>query len=88
MPADEGNVRGTMVGTLNRSAVAHRQRLKSVRWPNGLRLSGARRTPPSDEVSPSKVCSGTAARVRCSRGLGALEVQTGYIVYRIDREHG
>src|SRR5262249_21003752 len=44
--------------------------LGSGRSPNGLRLSGARLTPPGDDVSPRTVCSGRAARVRCSRGLG------------------
>src|SRR5262249_19006982 len=38
--------------------------------PNGLRLSGARRTPPRGDDSPRAVRSGTAARVRCSRGVG------------------
>src|SRR5215813_1897928 len=44
--------------------------------PNGLRLSGARRAPPSDDISPGTVCSGTVARVRCSRGLGAGVLRT------------
>src|SRR5262249_10983742 len=45
---------------------------------NGLRLSGARRTPPSDPHSPRTVCSDTAARVRCSRGLGDRTVSPPY----------
>ena len=40
--------------------------------PNGWRLSGARRSPPDDERSPETDFSRSAARVRCSRGLGAL----------------
>jgi hypothetical protein len=32
--------------------------------------------------------SGAHMRVRCSRGLGDRQVQTGYMVYRLDREHG
>src|SRR5262249_45631280 len=50
---------------------AQESRTHTVRGPNGLRLSGARLTPPSDDVSPRTVRSGKAARVRCSRGLGA-----------------
>src|SRR5262249_40278276 len=38
--------------------------------PNGLRLSGARRAPRSNDNSLLTACSGTAARVRCSRVLG------------------
>ncbi len=31
---------------------------------------------------------GAADGVRCSRRLGVPMVQTGYMVYRMDREHG
>src|SRR5262249_48800635 len=47
--------------------------------PNGLRLSGARRLPPSDDASPRTVCSGRAARVRCSRGLGSTVLLSFFI---------
>src|SRR5215813_11318566 len=47
--------------------------------PNGLRLSAARRPPPNDSDSPGTVCSGTAARVRCSRGLGGLDISMPHI---------
>jgi len=42
-----------------------------LRPPNGWRLSGARRSPPDGERSPRTDFGRSAARVRCSRGLGA-----------------
>jgi hypothetical protein len=42
--------------------------------PNGWRLSGARRSPPDDERSPRTDFSRSAARVRCSRGLGRSRI--------------
>src|SRR5262249_8431776 len=53
---------------------------------NGLRLSGARPTPPSDDVSPRTVCSSRAARVRCSRGLDAMRKDTAVAFSRIEEE--
>src|SRR5262249_8478572 len=54
------------------------ERCGSHGWvpPNGVRLSGARRAPPSDDDSPRTVCSGTAARLRCSPRLGARSTPT------------
>src|SRR5262249_42120297 len=62
--------------SLRRSRSSRRRScwLASSPAPNGLRLSGARLTPPSENVSPRAVCGGTAARVRCSHGLGDIEL--------------
>jgi len=53
-------------------------------------LDGDDFTPHSPlRVSPNGLeLSGAHMRVRCSRGLGEGRVQTGYMVYRIDRGHG
>src|SRR5262249_15429001 len=53
------------------------QRQSDFQTPNGLRLSGARRTPLNDHVSPPAVCSGTATRGPCSRGLGSRRLRMG-----------